>query len=226
MLRFLSPLLFLLAAAVAQAQGVASLTSADATAGLREALSSGAAAAIAQLGAENGFLNDGRVRIPLPPSLQKAEKLLKTLGLRKQADELVTAMNRAAEAAVPHAKALVADAVKQMTVQDAKAILTGGDDSVTQYFRAKTAEPLAIKFQPIVKAATDKVGLAEKYNALAAQGKSLGLVKEEDASIDRYVTRKALDGLYAMIGEEERKLRANPLQAGSGLLRKVFGALK
>lgn len=203
-----------------------SISSADASKGLKEALSKGASAAVAQLGVAGGFLNDGKVRIPLPPALQKAEKVMKVMGMQKQADELVTAMNHAAEAAVPEAKALLLDSVKQMSVTDAKNILTGGDDSVTKYFREKTEGALTKKFLPIVTKATDKVGLAEKYNGLAAQGKSLGLVKEQDANIESYVTRKALDGLYAVIAEQEKQLRSNPLGAGSDLLKKVFGALR
>lgn len=204
----------------------ASLSQQDAASALREALTRGGAAAIGKLGVENGFLLNNAVKIPLPPALAKAERMLKVLGLQKQADELVTAMNRAAEAAVPEAKVLITNAVKSMTLEDAKGILTGGDDSVTQFFKQRTAQPLATKFLPLVKKATDNVGLAEKYNALAGQGKSLGLVKEQDATVEQYVTRKALDGLYHMIGEEERALRSNPAGAASDVLRRVFGAIR
>lgn len=210
---------------VATAAALDNISAADANTGLKEALTQGAQFAVGKLGVADGFLGNDKVRIPLPPSLQKAEKLLITLGMKKQADELVTAMNRAAEAAVPEAKTLLTDAVRQMTVQDAKNILTGGDDSVTRYFREKTQAALGEKFQPIVKRATDQVGLAEQYNRLAGQGLALGLVKEQDASIDQYVTRKALDGLYTMIAEEEKALRQNPLGAGSAVLKRVFGAL-
>lgn len=219
----LSGLMFVSAAS---AQGLAGITDQDASGGLREALTRGAQGAVSKLGVADGFLKNDKVRIPLPPAMAKAEKVMKMMGMQKQADELVTAMNRAAEAAVPEAKVLLVDAVKSMSVQDAKNILTGGDDSVTQYFKSKTQAPLADKFLPIVKTATAKVGLAEKYNGLAAQGKSLGLVKQEDASIEQYVTRKALDGLYTMIGEEEKAIRKNPVAAGSALLSRVFGALK
>jgi hypothetical protein len=203
-----------------------SISNADASQGLKEALTKGAEAAVKQLGANGGFLDNDKVKIPLPPAMQKAERALKMMGMQKKADELVTAMNRAAEAAVPEAKALLIDAVRQMSVADAKNILTGGDDSVTLYFRSKTEAPLTQKFLPIVSKATANVGLAEKYNSIAAQGKSLGLVKDQDANVEAYVTRKALDGLYLMIAEQEKALRANPLGAGSDLLKKVFGALK
>lgn len=198
----------------------------DASKGLKEALTRGAEAAVGQLGVADGFLGNDKVRIPLPPSLKKAERAMKMLGMQKQADELVTTMNRAAEAAVPEAKAVLMDAVKQMTVTDAKNILTGGDDAITRYFREKTEATLTTRFQPIVSKATSKVGLADQYNRMASKGQALGLVKAEDANLEAWVTRKALDGLYTVIAEQEKALRANPLGAGSDLLKKVFGSLR
>lgn len=151
--------------------------------------------------------------------------MLRMAGMGKQADELVTAMNRAAEAAVPEAKPLLVNAIKSMTVEDAKNILTGGDDSVTQFFKSKTSAQLTEKFLPIVKKYTAQVGLAQKYDQLAGKGAQLGLVKPEDAQIDSYVTRSALDGLYKMIAVEEKSIRANPMQAAGTMAQKVFGAL-
>lgn len=209
----------------AWALSLADISNRDATGGLKEALTQGANAAIASLGKTDGFLKNEKVKIPLPERLAQAEKLLRMAGMGKEADELVTAMNRAAEAAVPEAKTLMIDAVKSMSVDDAKKILAGGDDSVTQFFKAKTSTPLTQKFLPIVKQQTAKVQLAQKYDQLAGQGAKLGLVKKEDAQIDNYVTRKALDGLYTMIAEEEKKIRANPVEAAGSLAKKVFGAL-
>jgi hypothetical protein len=203
-----------------------SLSNTDAIAGVRAALEQGATAAVGLLGKTDGFLGNPKVRIPLPGYLDNAAKLLKTLGQGKRVEELETAMNRAAEAAVPEARTLLVSAVKSMSVQDASGILTGGDDSVTRFFADKTRSPLGTKFLPIVTQATKKVSLAEKYNALAGKAGGLGLVKKEDGSIEQYVTRKSLDGLYLMIGEEEKKIRQNPAQAGSAILKKVFGALK
>lgn len=213
-------------AGAAHAGALDAVSGADASAGLKEALTRGAQAAVQNLGKADGFLGNAEVRIPLPPSFEKAKSAMRMMGMQKQADELVTAMNRAAEAAVPEAKAMLVDAIRQMSVADAKAILTGGDDSATRYFKERTQDGLAKKFLPVVKATTDKAGLAEKYNALASQGRSVGLVKEEDSTIESYVTRKALDGLYRMIAAEEKALRANPLGASSDLLKKVFGALR
>lgn len=134
-------------------------------------------------------------------------------------------MNRAAEAAVPEAKPLLLNAVKSMTVADAKQILTGSDDSVTQFFKAKTSDALIQKFLPVVQKYTANVDLAKKYNRVAAKGLQLGLIKQEDADLDGYVARSALDGVFKIIGQEEKAIRANPASAVGRLARKVFGAM-
>ena len=208
------------------AAGIADISNAEATSGLRQALTDGSAAAVKLLGTENGYFGNARVKIPLPPSLQKIEGAMRMMGMKRQADELVLSMNRAAEAAAPEAKQLLVDAVKKMSVQDAKGILTGGDTAATEYFKRTTSAQLTQRFLPIVKKATDRVGLAQQYNNLAGQGASLGLIKKEDASIETYVTRKALDGLYLMIAEQEKSFRQNPVGAASNIVKKVFGALR
>lgn len=205
---------------------LADISNADAVSGLRQALTDGSAAAVNLLGRENGYLGNAKVKIPLPPSLQKIESGLRLMGMKKQADELVLSMNRAAEAAAPEAKQLLVDAVKKMSVQDAKGILSGGDTAATEYFQRTTQAQLAQRFLPIVKQATDRVGLAQQYNSLAGQGAQLGLIKKDDATIESYVTRKALDGLYLMIAEQEKSFRQNPVEATSNIVRKVFGALR
>ncbi len=219
-------LLLLVILSPVRAAGLGDISQQDSSGALKQALTQGASAAVASLGKPDGFLGNPKVKIPLPENLQKAEKLMRKLGMGKHADELIVTMNRAAEAAVPEAKALLLDAVKQMTLQDAKAILTGGDDSVTQYFQRTTSEPLTVKFLPIVRQATERVELAKKYNRYAKQAAKLGLLDKEDASLEAYVTDKALDGLFLMIAEEERAIRKNPLGQASSLLQKVFGALK
>lgn len=212
--------------ASAHALSLADITGQEAGGGLKEALTQGAGKAVVLLGKNDGFLKNPKVKIPLPESMQQVESIMRGLGMGKQADELITAMNRAAEAAVPAAKDMLVDAVKQMTVEDAKGILTGGEDSGTQYFRRKTAEPLAVKFQPIVKQAIEKVKLARTYEKFAKKASKFGLVKDEDTHLENYVTKKALDGLYLMIAEEEKAIRTNPLGAAGSLAQKVFGALK
>lgn len=226
LMRIFIGLLWLVILAPVRAGGLDAISPQDSGDALRQALTQGASAAVASLGRKDGFLGNPKVRIPLPESLQTAEKLMRKLGMSKYADELVTTMNRAAEAAVPEARQLLVDAVKQMTLQDAKAILTGGDDSATQYFKRTTSAPLTEKFLPIVKQATEKVQLADKYNRYAKRAAKLGLLDKEDASLEHYVTQKALDGLFLMIAEEERAIRQNPLGQASSLLQKVFGALK
>ena len=203
-----------------------SLTEGDAAAGIRAALERGAVAAVGLLGKTDGFLGNPKVRIELPGFLNDASRFLKAAGQQRRIDDLVTAMNRAAEAAVPEARSLLVNAVKSMSVEDARRILSGGDDAATQFFAAKTREPLGVKFLPIVTRATQKVSLAEKYNAVAGRASSLGLIKKDDANVQQYVTSRALDGLYLMIGEEERKIRQDPVGTGSAILKKVFGSLK
>jgi hypothetical protein len=202
------------------------LTNTDASAGLKAALEKGAGVAVDLLGKSDGFLGNGAVKIPLPDSLKKYEKLMRNLGMGKYADELILTMNRAAEAAVPEAKKLFSDSIRKMTVQDAKGILTGGQTSGTDYFKRSTTDQLRQRFLPIVKKATAKVKLADKYNEYAQKGVQFGLVKKEQANLDDYVTQKALDGLFYMVAEEEKKIRQDPVKAGSDIIRKVFGALQ
>ena len=213
-------------AASAQALSLADISGQEAGGGLKEALTQGAGKAVDLLGRSDGFLKNPKVKIPLPESMQNVEGLMRSLGMGKQADELINAMNRAAEAAVPQAKTLLVNSIKQMSVQDAKGILSGGDDSATQYFRRTTSAPLAEKFKPVVKKAMAKVKLAEKYDQLAGKAAKLGLVREQDAQLENYVTQKTLDGLYLMIAEEEKAIRENPVGAAGNLAKKVFGALK
>lgn len=215
-----------LSAGAAHALSLADLSQGEASQGLKAALAQGAKTAVTLLGRQDGFLGNEKVRIPLPGYLNDAASLLRTLGQGQRLDELVTAMNRAAEAAVPQARDLLLGAVRSMSVDDAKKILGGGDTSVTAFFAEKTRTPLNQKFLPVVTRSTEKVGLAEKYNQIAGKAAEFGLLRREDASIQQYVTGKALDGLYLVIGEEERKIRRDPVGTGSALLSKVFGALK
>jgi hypothetical protein len=207
-----------------QAQAIGALTESDAARAIRQALERGAVAAVSLLGRTDGFLGNPKVRIPLPDYLEDAANLLRRFGQSKRVDELVTSMNRAAEQAVPEGKTLLVQTAKAVTVDDAIQIVRGGETSVTEYFASKTRKPLGERFLPIVTRATEKVALADKYNAVAERASKFGLVKPEDADLSRYVTGKTLDGLYLMIGEEERKIRRDPVATGSAILRKVFGS--
>ncbi len=202
------------------------LTQGDAASALRLTLERGANLAVDLLGRVDGFLGNPKVRIPLPGHLNDIAKWMATFGQQKRVDELVTAMNRAAEAAVPKARSLLISAVKGVSVQDAQQIITGGENSVTTFFAEKTRTPLGLEFLPVVTQATEKVSLAAKYNRIASKASSLGMLDARDANIQEYVTHKALDGLYLMIGEEERKIRRDPAATGVALLKKVFGAMK
>lgn len=201
------------------------ITNREAINALKTALDKGSRAAVDQLGRVDGFFGDARVKIPLPESMKRAERTMRRFGMGKYADELVLAMNRAAEAAVPEAKQLFVDSVRKMTVTDAKGILTGGDTAGTEYFKRTTSDQLRKRFLPIVKKSTEKVGLAQTYNQYAQQAAAFGLVKAEHANVDAYVTQKALDGLYFMVAEEEKKIRKDPVGTASSILKKVFGAL-
>ena len=213
-----------LIAGTAFALSLADLSTRDTGNGLKAALEKGSVAAVSSLGAENGFLNNDKVRIPLPGLLEKVRPLLKMSGHGQQLDDLVLSMNRAAEAAVPLARPLLINAVKSMSFTDVKNILTGGDTSVTDFFRAKTADQLAVKFLPIVKKVTDRSGLSAKYNGVMGQVSKMGL-GQQPASVEGYVTQRTLDGLFVMIGEEEKAIRRDPLGSGSMIIGKVFGAL-
>lgn len=208
------------------ASALSGFSNKDQVGSLKQALTQGAETAVANLSRENGYLGNDKVRIPLPDGLKKADSLLRTVGMGKYANDLTTSMNRAAEAAVPEARALLIGAVKNMTVEDAKGILMGGDDAATQYFRNNTETALTGKFKPIVNKSMQKVKLAEKYDQFAGKGAQLGLVDQRDVRLDDYITRKAMDGLFLMMAEQEKAIRANPMQAAGSLAKKVFSAIK
>ncbi len=193
---------------------------------IKTALSQSADKAIDLLGRPDGFFADPDVRIPLPGKLHEARRTLNRLGLRKQTAALDLAINRAAETAVAQARALLADAITTMTLADAMAILKGPDDAATQYLRDTMGASLSKALMPIVGRATADIDLARTYDAVAAKASKFGLVQPEDASLDAYVTRKALDGLFLMMAREEAAIRKNPLGQADALLRTVFGSLK
>jgi hypothetical protein len=203
------------------------LTDTEIDGGLKEALFSGVKFAVNTLGKENGFLDDVRVKIPLPSNLQKVEKALQFAGQGKMVDDFVASMNHAAEKAVPVAVDVFMDSIKQMTFTDVKNILfSKQDDSATQFFRRTSEETLRGKFRPMVEKFTNEVGVTQKYKNMMSKYGFVGKLFGQDATdIDGYVTQKALDGLFFMVAEEEKKIRKNPLGAASDLLKKVFGAI-
>ena len=218
-------ILWLVGTALADSPALDALSAKDAAGGLRAALSKGVDVAVSQLGANNGFLNDPRVAIPLPAGLEKADKALRMLGMGGQADELKTTMNHAAEAAVAQARPVFKQALQHMTLTDAKGILSGGDGAGTAYFKRTTSAQLTSSFKPIVTTETAKLGLTAKYNEFAGKASQLGLVSAQDANLNDYVTAKALDGLFSRIAEEEHQIRQDPAGEASSLIKKVFSAL-
>jgi hypothetical protein len=214
----------LLLGANAMALSLGDLSQGDATGGLKDALTQGAQIAVKQLGAPGGFSNNPEVKIGLPGKLEKAAGALKMLGMGDQITQLEASMNKAAESAVTQAQPILVSAVKNMSVNDAKGILSGGQDSATQYLDKSSREQIRAKFLPIVKQSTDKVGVAQQYNALAKKA-PLGLLGGKSDSVENYVTEQALDGLFKMIAQQEESIRQNPAAAATSLAKKVFGAL-
>lgn len=203
----------------------AAFSSKDATAALRAALDKGVQVAVSQLGANNGFLNNDKVRIGLPAPLDQAAPVLQAMGRGQQLQQLTESMNHAAEQAVSLARPLLSKAIKDMSVQDAAGILQGGDNAVTEYFARKTRDPLTAQFQPIVNRSLEKLSVTQRYNDLAGKASRFGLLQGQGGTLQDHVTNKALDALFMVIGEEERKIRQDPVGTGSALLKKVFGAL-
>jgi hypothetical protein len=196
-------------------------------AGLKEALAKGAEQAVKRLGVTNGFLTNATVKIPMPAELKQVDTTLRKLKQDYLADEFINTMNRAAEKAVPLAAPVFAEAVKQMSIADAKAILNGPKDAATQYFSRTTRETLLKQFQPMVKQATDQVGLTASYKQLTDRAKVLSpFMRTQALDLDTYVTNKALDGLFAMVAMEEEKIRQDPAARTTDLLKKVFGSAK
>jgi hypothetical protein len=199
------------------------LTESDAAAGIRDALRRAAGSAVASLGRNDGFLGNAQVRIGLPPALERAGEVLRKLGQGKRVDELVTGMNRAAEQAVPLARPLLENAVRRMSVEDAIGLVRGGDTAASDFFAAKTRAPLSQAFLPVVQPVTERLALARRHDELVDRAARLGLVQGPPRKVHEHVTDKALDGVFLLLAQEERKLRADPLAAGSALLRRVFG---
>lgn len=224
--QFLTALAALVSAPLARAGGWSSITSGEATQALRESLGRGVRVAIAKLGQENGFFGNPRVKIGLHKNLAKADGLMRRLGMGKKLDELVLASNRAAEAAVTQAQGVVLEALEKMSVVDAKAILAGGEGAATAWFRRNTEAHLSDKLLPIVQGVAGRTDLVRAYQELASKLEALTGSKSDIDAVEIYITRKALDGLYMLIADEERAIRTQPLNYTGSLLGKVFSAIE
>jgi hypothetical protein len=209
----------------APAISMAALTQDEMIAGLKQALSQGVEKAVADLGRADGFLKNLDVKIPMPDSLKHVEQGLRMVKQDKFADDFIATMNHAAEKAVPESAKIFADAISKMSLDDAKAILNGPDDAATQYFQKTSETQLTEKMLPIVKQATEQTGATAAYKQLMQQANPVTqFMKQDLLDLDKYVTRKALDGLFKMVAAEEKSIRQNPLARSTDLLKKVFGA--
>ena len=191
--------------------------------GLKEALKIGTESAVKFTGKLDGYFMNQAIKLLMPEKLQTMEKTLRAVGLGPQVDEFVLSMNRAAERAAPAAKQIFWDAIGEMTFQDAKKILSGNETAATDYFKAKTTDNLTTAFKPIVDKATNEVGVTRQYKELVGRFQSIPFVKTETVDIDQYVTTKALDGLFYVVAQEEKKIRTDPAARVTDLLMEVFG---
>lgn len=204
--------------------GDGALTDGDIVAGLKEALQVGVGNAVAEVGRTGGYLNNPRIRIPLPGGLERSEQMLRFAGYGPQVDAFAQSMNRAAEKAAPQARDLFWQAIREMSIEDARQILGGGETAATRYFKEKTSDKLREIFTPIVHASLAEVGATRYFQDLDTKLQSIPFAGSLGFDLDRYVTDGALDGLFFVVGEEERKIRNNPAARTTDLLKKVFGA--
>ena len=200
-----------------------SLSTGEIVDGLKEALEIGTDNAVKLVGKEGGYLQNPKIKIPLPGSIEKVRGMLRALGYGAQLDEFDKSMNRAAEVAAPKAKAIFWDSIKQMSFTDAKAILDGGDMAATDYLKEKSAGRLEEVFRPIIHKAMGEVGVTQRYQELSKPIEKLPFAEGAVPDLDGYVTDGALNGLFYMLGQEEKKIRQNPAARGTELLKKVFG---
>ena len=192
-------------------------------AGIKEALAVGTERAVASLGRPDGYFGNAAVKILMPSSIQKVAEVARMAGYQKQVDEFILSMNRAAEAAAPLASRYFGDAIRDMSVNDARSILTGGDTAATDFFSAKTRSKLYAAFKPVVSKKVSEVGATKAYKNMMGRYESVPMMHSQSLDLDDYVTNKSLDGLFHVVGEEEKKIRTNPVARTTDLLKTVFG---
>lgn len=203
--------------------GKSALSNEKIASGLKEALQIGTSNAVKATGKEDGYFKHAVIKILMPEKLRTAEKGLRATGQGAKVDEFILSMNRAAEKSAPLAKDIFLGAIKEMTFEDAKKILSGNETAATEYFKAKTTVKLTEAFAPIVKKATDETGVTRQYKDLTAQARAIPFLRTQVVDIDQYIVGKALDGLFYMVGEEEKKIRKDPAARVTSLLKDVFG---
>jgi hypothetical protein len=209
-----------------QGLGIGGLSDAKIGSGLKEALRVGTETAVSLTGKTDGYFANQAIKILMPSQLETAEKGLRLVGYGPQLDEFVLSMNRAAEAAAPGAKKIFGDAIGAMSIEDARKIWSGGDNAATQYFKSKTSDQLTAAFKPVVDKALNQVGVTRQYKELLGRAQSIPFMKTESLDIDRYVLGKSLDGLFHVLGEQEKQIRTNPAARTTELLKEVFATAK
>ena len=209
-----------------QGLGIGGLPDTKIASGLKEALRVGTETTVKLTGKTDGYFANQAIKILMPSQLQTADKGLRMVGYGPQLDEFVLSMNRAAEAAAPGAKKIFGDAIGEMSIEDARKIWSGADNAATQYFRSKTSDRLTTAFKPVVDGALNQVGVTRQYKELLGRAQSIPFMKTESLDIDRYVLGKSLDGLFVVLGEQEKQIRTNPAARTTELLREVFSASK
>jgi len=191
--------------------------------GLKEALSIGTENAVKNVSQVDGYFSNQMIKILMPEKIQKVADVLKMAGYQKEVDDFILSMNRAAEKAAPQATSYFIDAIKGMTFEDATKILNGGDTAATQFFKSKTQDKLYTSFKPVISSSMNEVGVTRSYKEMMGQYESLPFMSKESLDLDHYVTNKGLDGLFYMIGQEEKKIRTDPAARVTDLLKSVFG---
>jgi hypothetical protein len=192
-------------------------------AGLKEALTVGTGNAVSIVSLKDGYFSNQAIKILMPEKIQNVADVLGKVGYQKQVDEFILSMNRAAEKAAPQAKSIFVSSIKEMTIEDAKKILNGGDTAATEFFKGKTAGNLSEAFKPIISSSMNEVGATRSYKEMMGKYTSLPFMKAESLDLDQYVTSKSLDGLFFMVGQEEKKIRTDPAARVTDLLKTVFG---
>ncbi|MGA6993239.1 MAG: DUF4197 domain-containing protein [Candidatus Deferrimicrobiaceae bacterium] len=191
--------------------------------GLKEALTIGTGNAVSLVSVTDGFFANQAIKILMPDNIQQVADVLGKVGYQEQVDEFVLSMNRAAEKSAPQAKSIFVDAIREMTIEDAKQILNGGDTAATEFFKGRTGGKLSEAFKPIISSSMDEVGATRSYKEMMGKYTALPFMKAESLDLDQYVTNKSLDGLFYMVGQEEKKIRTNPAARVTDLLKTVFG---
>ena len=191
--------------------------------GFKQALSIGTEKAVQTVSKPDGYFGNQAIKIQLPDTMQKVADILGKLGMQKQVDDFTLSMNRAAEKAAPQAASIFGAAIKDMGIEDAQKIYSGGDTAATEFFKGKTSEQIFSAFKPIISSSMQEVGTTALFNDIMSKYNAMPFVPKKSIDIEEYVTNEAMDGLFTMVGEEEKSIRTNPAARTTDLLKSIFG---